>query len=69
MGEIIIATKDKICKSTLGIECIVCGESVPLTYEEELTLYHGGNIRGKVCLDCKATISYMKKQMKKELGL
>ena len=45
---------------TLATNCIVCGESVPLSYEEELSLTHGRHVSSKICDKCKTAIRYVR---------
>ena len=53
-------------KVSIGVACIVCGESVELTDNECLALSRGHNIESKVCDKCKEAIIYMRKQIEKE---
>lgn len=46
-----------LCKS-----CIICGEAVELTPNEERSLRRGLNIDDKVCDKCREAILYMRKQ-------
>ena len=50
--------KAQVCTS-----CIVCGESIPLTEQEELALLYCHSIHSKVCNKCKATILYMREKI------
>ena len=50
-------------KSYLGTSCIICGESVPLTQDDILSLEHGHHIHSKVCDKCKAAVLRMREQM------
>ena len=47
----------------LGISCLVCGESVPLTEIEEIRFEHKMNIPIKICDKCRAAILYVREQM------
>ena len=47
----------------LCILCLVCGEGVPLTEEEEATMYYGHHVHSKVCDKCKAAILYVREQI------
>ena len=47
----------------LGISCLVCGESVPLTEIEEIRFRHEMNIHSKICDKCRAAILYVREQM------
>lgn len=47
---------------TLGMPCIICGESVELTPSEVSSLEHGHHICSRVCDECKAAVARMKEQ-------
>ena len=46
---------------TLATSCIICGESVPLTMEEEMGSRNGHYIF-KVCDDCKKAVMKMREK-------
>ena len=50
--------KVKLCTS-----CLICGDGVPLTEQEECALQYRHHIHSKVCDKCKAAILYMREQM------
>ena len=52
--------------ATLGVGCIICGESVPLTPNEIIMLEqgHGRQISSKVCDKCKQAVLHMREQMR-----
>lgn len=50
-------------KAQLCTSCIVCGESVLLTEQEEISLQYGHSIHSKVCDKCKAAVLYMREHM------
>lgn len=47
----------------LGVACIICGETVELTSNEEVSLYYGHNIGSKVCDKCKQAVLYIREQL------
>lgn len=49
----------------LATPCIVCGESVKLTPNEEITLRYGHDIHRKICDKCKQAILYIREQVEK----
>ena len=51
---------------SLGTYCIICGESVPLTQNEEMSLRYGHCIHSKVCDKCKAAVLRMREQVEQE---
>ena len=48
--------------------CIICGESVPLTPNDVISLEHGHDIHSKVCDKCKAAILRMRELMEAEVN-
>lgn len=52
-----------IIKYKLAIPCIICGESVELTEEEEMSLSYGDHVRSKVCNECRSAVLYMRDHM------
>ena len=50
-------------KRHICIPCLVCGEGVTLTEEEEATMYYGHHVHSKVCDKCKEAILYMRDHM------
>lgn len=50
-------------KGNIGIDCLICGETVVLTENEELSLEYGVRLNPKICNKCKATILYVRKQL------
>lgn len=44
-----------------GIACLVCGESVPLTTDEEYAIRSGFHVNPKICDKCKEAILYVRK--------
>lgn len=63
MVKSIIANLNDQPKIRMATYCIICGESVLLTEEEEATLRYGHHIHSKVCDKCKAAILHMREQM------
>ena len=53
-------------KTHLCTSCLVCGESVALTQEEEYVLYHGHHVHSKICNECRSAILYMRHQMEQK---
>ena len=51
----------------LATNCLVCGASIYLTPEEEMTLRSGSSIHSKICDDCKNAIMYAKELLKNYL--
>ena len=51
---------------TLGMSCIICGESVELTPNEELSLERGHHIHSKVCDKCRAAVFRIREQMEQK---
>lgn len=47
-------------KLQLGTPCIVCGETVPLTEDEEMLVYGGRNIQSKMCDKCKKAVLFIR---------
>ena len=43
--------------------CIICGEPVPLTPNDVVSLEHGRDIHSKVCDKCKAAVLRMRELM------
>lgn len=52
-----------IIEYKLAMPCIICGESVELTEEEEMSLSYGNHIRSKVCNECRSAVLYMRAHM------
>ena len=50
-------------KCHICIPCLVCGEGVPLTEEEESWMLYGQHIHSKICNECRAAILYMRDQL------
>lgn len=50
-------------KGSLGMPCIICGESVELTPNEVMSLEYGSHIRSKVCDKCKTAVLCIREQM------
>ena len=46
-------TANKAVTSMLCMGCLICGEPVPLSVEEESTLMNGINIGPKICDKCR----------------
>lgn len=59
-------TGQAVGSCTLCISCIICGESVRLTEEEQLRLSYGLNIQSKVCDKCKRAVLYIRTKSDKE---
>jgi hypothetical protein len=47
----------------LGVDCIICGETIELTPNEEASLYYGHSIGSKVCDKCKQAVLYIREKM------
>lgn len=47
----------------LGVACIICGETIELTPNEETSLYYGHGIGSKVCDKCKQAVLYIREKM------
>lgn len=52
-----------IRKMSLGIACIVCGETVELTPNEEMSLRYGHSVGSKMCEKCKQAILYIRNRI------
>ena len=65
MGTIIPKNITNI-KGSLGMACIICGESVELTPNEVMSLEYGSHIRSKVCDKCRAAVLRMREQMEQK---
>ena len=50
------ATIESKCDMHLGVECIICGESIELTENENIALMYGKTVGPKVCDKCKEAI-------------
>ncbi len=50
-------------KPQLAMPCLVCGEGIVLTEEEEAGMYYGHHVHSKICDKCRAAILYMREQM------
>lgn len=53
-------------KPILAIPCLVCGEPVPITEEEEEMLMNGREIHSKICYKCQVAIRYTRANLFKE---
>ena len=51
-------------ESHFSVSCIICGESVKLTQDEEWSLKYGHSIGSKVCEKCRQAVLRMREQMK-----
>lgn len=60
-----ITTFDHVNNYSISIACIICGEAVPLSEEEAMSLRHGHHIHSKVCDKCKQAVLYLRKEMDK----
>lgn len=49
--------------SRLSVACIICGETIELTPNEEASLYYGHSIGSKVCDKCKQAVLYIREQL------
>lgn len=58
IGTINTNTNVRLCMS-----CLICGESVVLTQEEELSLQYGHSVHSKICDKCKQAILHIRKQI------
>ena len=56
-------TVNKAVTSMLCIGCLICGESVPLSVEEESTLMNGIKIGPKICDKCRNAILKMRENI------
>ena len=65
MGTIIQKNTMNI-KGSLGMPCIICGETVELTPNEVMSLEYGSHIRSKVCDKCRAAVLRIRKQMEQK---
>ena len=63
MEQIESILKLPIIECKLAMPCIICGESVELTEEEEMSLSYGDHVRSKVCNECRSAILYMRERM------
>lgn len=54
---------NSVFETHLSVSCIVCGESVAITQNEEHMLKNGHSIGSKVCEKCKQAILHMREQM------
>lgn len=52
-----------ISEGHLSVACIVCGESVPLSAHEEMSMMHGQSVGSKVCDECKKAILHIRDQL------
>lgn len=50
-------------KLWLGTPCIVCGETVLLTEDEEMFVYGGCKIQSKMCDKCKKAVLFIREQL------
>jgi hypothetical protein len=55
-----------IIECKLAMPCIICGESVELTEEEEMSLSYGDHVRSKVCNECRSAVLYMRAHMEQQ---
>jgi hypothetical protein len=53
-------------KIRLCMPCIICGEAVELTKEEEVRLDYGRHVCSKVCNECKSAVLYMRAHMEQQ---
>lgn len=53
-------------KPILAIPCLVCGEPVPISEEEEEMLMNGREIHSKICYKCQVAIRYTRANLFKE---
>lgn len=58
IGTINTSTNVRLC-----MPCLICGESVVLTQEEELSLQYGHSVHSKICDKCKQAILHIRKQI------
>ena len=56
-------------KGRLGTPCIVCGETVQLTENEEMLVRRGHNIPSKMCDKCKNVILDIRKRIDNPIAL
>ena len=50
-------------KCHICMPCLVCGEGVPLTEEEDQRMLYGHHIHSKICNECRSAILYMRDHM------
>ena len=50
-------------KATIAIQCLICGEGVELTENEQMCINYGRSIHSKVCDKCKAAVMKIRKEM------
>ena len=59
----VITNVHSTVESHFSVSCIICGESVELTQDEELMLKNGISVGPKVCEKCKQAVLHMREQM------
>lgn len=52
-----------IPKFKLATPCMICGEGIEYTEEENLKLLHGHCIHSKICDKCKNAVLHIRKQL------
>ena len=62
-----ITVKITQSESHIGLPCLICGDSVALTSNEELSLRYGNHVHSKVCNQCRAAVMRMRGQMEREV--
>lgn len=59
----VIADLRDTYKTTIAIQCLICGEGVELNWVEQACVDHGRSIHSKVCAKCKAAVMKIRKEM------
>lgn len=60
----ITVTPDSI-KDGIGVDCLICGEGIPLNENEKMDILHGGRIVIKICDKCKEAVLAMRREIQK----
>lgn len=64
-AEINSINKNNRSIGQLCIACLICGEPVPLTENEEIRMNYGHPLNSKVCDKCRHAILHIRNQLEK----